>query len=580
MTNPIAIRLPRTLPEVTPDDPTTPIDESLNGQSWAITSWRPPFHREGVTPDPADYIVQERDLIVDTERQILRFGNGADYGGVPVATPFYIEEAPSIPNPVNLRTILTDRQVTRMLSGAGDGDTSAPARAAETLKFQNIANQGKSFSVPEPNTTYAVNTINLALGQTVQGCGQWQNAAVLYGGRFQFTGNGVDPVFAMGNGSGNPRHQTLMDLSAFNDGADVVFVDNAPNCLLQRIRLRTPGNACAVRARYAYRFAIRDSWIAGNDAIRCLDNINGLEIDHCTITGGSGGRAMQIGQSQAVRLTNNIIESSLEGVWIASTSDSGDGLCSGLTIADNYIEQSKTPFKLGTVFTVQGLDMSGNYISNASVAIISAREASIQFGRIRGGSIQDNAIYPHATEDVFRLQMDVVTGDFEDLSVVRNRVNGTPANTFQLMGTYAANASVKAVIGGQCHFDFMGSGDPIGTPHVNEWVSPVIDAAAGQPSSIWLQNSRKTLGGRIKSIDVIDHNGGTHAGTLIAIGRTGAATETVASTNMSSLTFSGGIAPLTVASTAVLDGFESLYQVTGAASQTAKFRIRIRYRAN
>lgn len=57
--------------------------------------------------------------------------------------------------PVPLKTVLLDRQLTRMLSGAGDGDTSTSARITETAKFQAMCDTGRSFEVPEPKDFFS-----------------------------------------------------------------------------------------------------------------------------------------------------------------------------------------------------------------------------------------------------------------------------------------------------------------------------------------------------------------------------------------------------------------------------------------
>lgn len=547
-----------------------------------MPKWKVPGYEPGQSQDPKNKVLAPREIVWDAERNFIRVGNGSDLGGVPLVSPYYREESASIPNPVNLRSILLDRQVSRMLAGAGDGEASEEARAEETRKFQAMADQGRSFSVPEPSVTFAVNTIRVALGQTIEGSGQYGSDQLSNGGKFQFSGNGVDPVFQVGNGSGSSRHQTLRDLSVINDGGQCIQIANAPNVLLDRIRALSSGGANTIVGTYSYRAAIRDSTVsavAGGTAIDFLDNVNGLTIDHTTVTGGSLGRAIRIGQSQAICLINNVIESSLEGIWISSTHDPGDGLCSGVILEGNYVEQCKTPFVLGIVFPIQGLKCSANYISNKE-GVISKREASIQFGRIFGGSIQDNVIYPHQNEYIFRVWLTVPTGDCEDLSVVRNRVNGKPAQIYQVAGDYAANSSVRATIGAECHFDFMGDGLPIGTPHIAEWISPIVDAAIGTPMLAWLPDRRKVLGGKIKSVEISDHNGGTHSGVAVAIGRATAPSENVDVPNMATLQTADGLVSLPLKAASIFDRSSSVYRVIGAQGQTAKFRIRIRYRAN
>lgn len=499
----------------------------------------------------------------------------------------------AIPNPVILRTIMLDAQVSRMLAGAGDGDTDPSAVTAETAKFQALIDQGRSFSVPEPDVTYTVNTLALAQGQTIEGCGQFGSPLDAAGGKFQFTGNGVDPVFRCGDGTGDPRQMTLRDLSVYNDGAACVDVSNAPNFIAERVRLRALDGANALQMALSYRAAIRDSHITasgGGTAIHALDKMNGLTIDNVTCTGGSAGRAMQIGQSQGIRLVSNIIESSREGIFIGATSDSGDGNCNGVLVAANYFEQVGEPLRLGTRFTLSGLECVSNFLSNGAASVITYRQAMIQFGRIRGGLIADNVLipvdassYPGADpEDLYWIWLESDTGGYENLSVVRNNVQGTPTNVFQFKGTYASSASVKSTVGGTCNFGFMGSGDPLGSDGPSEWISPVIDSSATTPASgllTWLPDSRIQMGGLIKSAEIIDYDGGTLTDVTLQIGRSANAGENVSLADMSALSFTNGRAALAPTAT-VLDGSDRTYRIVTAVGATGKFRIRIRYRAN
>jgi hypothetical protein len=497
-------------------------------------------------------------------------GKGVDLLGTVVSS--------SIPNPVVLRTILTDAQVSRMLAGAGDGDTDTAAVTAETAKFQAIVDQGRSFSLPEPADTYRVNQINVHLGQTIEGAGQFSGDALSAGGKFQFTGNGVDPVFAIGDGSGNPRHITLRDLSVTNVGAKAVYADNAPNLIVERCRLR---GAYGLDARFSYRMAVRDSFITGTTgAIRALNNCNGLTIENVTASGGTGGRAIQVGQSQGIRIVSNIVESSLHGIWISATNDTGEGQCNGVVVQGNYVEQCSTPFIFGKQFRVIGLDCSGNYIGNNNTSVIAAREAAIQFGRIVGGRIHNNSIWLlNGGEDVFWIWLEDATGGFSALSVRGNSLTNTPANVWLPKGTYAANASVLAAVGGQCNFQFMGSGDPLGSDDVIEWISPMIDSSATVGPKTWLPDARIQMGGRIASAEVIDCDSGVLTGVVLQVGTSATAGQNVSVADMSALSFTNGRAALTMTS-ALFDGADRTYRVVTAVGATGKFRIRIRYRAN
>jgi hypothetical protein len=283
-------------------------------------------------------------------------------------------------------------------------------------------------------------------------------------------------------------------------------------------------------------------------------------------------------------IIGNIIEVSSGGIWVSSTSAAlPDGNCNGVTISNNYFEQVTSPLKLGTISTVLGLECTSNYISNSASVNNAAREASIQFGRVLGGLIADNVIYPlTAVEDIFWVWLESPSGGFDSLTVTRNYVNtigGAPLNTYLLKGAQAASASVKQQVSGLCNFQFMGT-NPIGTDHVQEWLSPNIDASVSVTQTAWLQDGQINMGGTIKSIDIVDYNGGVLTNAQLHIGRTASVGENVAYTNMATLTFTQGIAPVTLASTVILDGSDRTWRIITTGGVTAKFRIRIRYRAN
>lgn len=508
-------------------------------------------------------------------------GKGVDFLGKVVS--------PDIPYPVVLRTILTDMQVSRMLSGAGDGDTTPAAVTAETAKFQAVADQGRSFSVPQPNTTFAVNTINLASGQTIQGAGQYSYPLTVYGGPFQFTGNGVDPVFVCGDGTGGNRQHTLLDLSVTNDGGDCVQVLTSPNFLMERCRIRGV-NARGIYLNYSWRTTLRSNWIGGAiAAIEAKDNINGLAIENNTVTGGTAGKAMDIGMSQSVRIVTNIIEASRDGIWLGSSNEAGNGNCNGILVASNYFEQVGTPLVLGKVFSIFGLKCHANFLSNTSAANLTYRQAMIQFGRLVGSSITDNVLYPvnktlfpaADDEDLFWIWLESASGGFDDATILRNKTAGTgaAANVYQFKGAFAANVSVKSAVGGACNFGFMGDGDPTGTDGPNEYVSPPIDPTV-TATYRWLYDDRMSMGGVIKSAELIDYDGGTLTNVQLSIGREASLTENFSTVDMGALTFTNGRSPLTLSTKILLDGSNRTFRILGDAAATGTFRLRIRFRAN
>ncbi len=516
--------------------------------------------------------------------------NGADLiGGITDA---------KIPYPVNVSKILLDIQVSRMLSGAGDGSPDLGDIAEETAKFQAVIDQGRSFSVPEPADTYRVNQLNLANGQMIVGSGMFSEGM----DKFQFTGNGIASVFKLGDGTGNKRRMTLRDLSVYNNGAGCIDIEHAPNCLIQSVRARCEGLAdpgATLFATYSWRFAVRDSNIdcsGGGTAIDLLDNMNGATIENVTMTGGSAGRAMRVGRSQGLRIVANITEVSKHGFHIAATSHALDGNCNGVLLAENYFEQVGTPLILGKVFSLYALECVANFLSNTSAEFLSYREAMIQFGRIRGGVIENNTLYPVDAvlypeadpEDLYWIWLEHASGGFNGLTVDRNEVVGSPTASHQFQGAWKDNLSVRATVGAACNFGFMGGTTRLGSDEPREWISPVINAATGTDGNIiaWLPKDLIKMGGKVVSAEIVDHDGGTHAGVLIQVGRllddgvTGSFNETVAAVDMSTLTFVFGRAALPLGIANIFNTYHGIYRITGAGGQTANFRLRLRYRAN
>ncbi|MEW4466301.1 hypothetical protein AB1K62_00535 [Parasphingorhabdus sp. JC815] len=513
---------------------------------------------------------------------IVRTGHDLD-------TPVSVD--PSLPNPVVLRKILLDAQVSRILSASGVGDTSEPARIAETAKFQALCDTGRSFSVPAPQDAYAVKTIRLADGQKIEGAGEFSHpisvANALRDTHFHFISSDPAPIFLLGDGTGLERRQSLIGVSAKNVGGPCVVMDNAPNWLLERSRFFSSGDTPAVKANLSYRAGVKGCFIAAGGpgagsntwALDLNNNINGCLIDGNTLTGGSGGGAARIGQSYDVALTHNIVESSLHGFWVASDNNLGAGVVNSLFANDNNFEQCSTPWKVGTVFAANAPVILGGFISNAQTYSVTARTACMQLGRIRGGLIKGMNFHPHPTEDLFWLWLNLPTTETHDLEMGAHFAHAAPNAVYALKGAYAANASVKAAVGGSCNFPFMGGGDPQGTNHIREFITPLLDASVDSGTQAWIPSAIKALGGEIYSAQVIDYDGGTFGTAAISAGRSAALNETF-NTALSALSFTNGVADIPISGPALLPGSDSIYRNLKDAAATAQYRMKFRYRIN
>lgn len=406
---------------------------------------------------------------------------------------------------------------------------------------------------------------------------------------YQFVGNGADPVFALGDGTGAVRQHTLTGVSVLNRGGICIDIQTAPNWLVEHCKLISQGDIPALRAILGYRAALRDCFIATGGrgagpnswAVDLRDNLNGLTVENNTITGGRSGKAMRVGRSQGVRVVSNIVESSRDGFWFASTSDPGDGNCNGLVVQGNYFEQVGSPLVFARHFSIFGLHCTGNIISGPQKKNVQPlRTASIQLGRIRNGLISNNSILPDATEDVYWIWMNQATGDIDGLDMPGDYIGGgSPNALYVLKGRFAANQSVKANIGGKNNFGFMGEDDPQGSQSVREFMTPVLDSTVDTGFQAWITDSAKQLGGRLASAELIDYNNGVFGKATLRAGRTANSSENF-DVALSQLAFTNGRVSVPLDSTAIFDGSDSIYRLVSDPSSAAKFRLRLRYRIN
>jgi hypothetical protein len=446
----------------------------------------------------------------------------------------------------------------------GDGVTD------DTVAIQAAVNTGKTVYIPEAPVNYLVSTITLLDEQTIYGDGKYAQGLL---------GDGTGPVIQCGNAVDvTDRQNSIKELRISNPNAgECVNVKNSPNFHINGCVLGSTG-ANAITLNFSWRATIKDCSISCSgayNAIDALDNVNGLIIDGCTITGGSAGRAIRIGMCQGVRVSNNIIESSLNGIWVASTSDTGDGNCNGVTIWNNYIEQSSTPIVLSKVFSVLGGVVKGNYIGNTNTSSFTTRTAAITHGRLRGVEITDNSIFLESggSEDLLNVYIEAATGDIENVLFARNYVQNTPANNIQKFGTYASNSSVNSGIGAESIYDFGFNQKTMGP---ETYISPRIYANQAYTDNEFVNSDDWVFGGRIDSVQIIDAEG-TLTGAQLSVGDSAGPNTNVNLTTLTALTFTRGVADCTVA-VSTMSGPYNRWRVT-AGTGTGSYRIKIVYRA-
>jgi len=397
-------------------------------------------------------------------------------------------------------------------------------------------------------------------------------------------GNGTDPIFAIG--LTNPeRELNFESLSMENDGADCLTAttaDNTPNISMRYCRVTALNGGNAIDLKLSFRAYFANNKISssgtGGVAFNAMDNVNGLTLLNNTITGGSAGTAVQIGQSQGLTIVNNIIESSLYGMYIASTTHVDDGNCNAVTIEGNYIEQCSTPLVLGTQFSILGASIKNNIVSNAGTSNISARTAILTIGRLRQAEISNNSwsVESGGSEDLIRLQMDHPTPNIA-FKYFDNRLANTPANNIVKQGTLASSGTVNAFIGQESYIDLDGDKPP----HKQEWISQKITGTETILNLPFWRRDDHEFGGRIDSAQIIDAQGTIDA-AQIRVGDGSGSQTNVTAVLMSALTFTHGIADLTLASD-TLDatvGEHNDIRVDGDAAATGTFRVKIRWRSH
>lgn len=460
------------------------------------------------------------------------------------------------PNTVNVR----------WFGAVGDGVTD------DTFAIQQALSTGRTIYFQEPTVGYKVSTIRPQRGQLLYGDGMYRNGII---------GNGTDTTIQVGNGVGTIRMISLFNLNITNDGAKCVDVNYSPNFDMTNCRVISK-QADTVKLYYSWRATIKNCYInceGSYTAISCLNNVNGLVINGNTLSGGRYGRALNVGESQSVSITNNIIEGSYHGIWVSS--DTGSGNCNGVNICNNYIEQSSTPIVIGTKYSVIGVTCSNNFISNMNTTIVADRTASITIGRIRGGQITDNSMIVHSTEDLYHIYLPFSDTNCQQLTVARNYYYGsTPANLFRLFGDYAANTSVLRMLGSNNDFNFANNFKGYNSSEIREYVTGNITANVGIPVTSWIDYTKLIFGGKIFDVSVIDKQGDVTGATL-SIGRQSSITETVNQVDISTLTYTNGKADVAlVTESPTIYATESNNFRVQAGTGTGTFRIKIRYRVN
>ncbi len=239
---------------------------------------------------------------------------------------------------------------------------------------------------PAPPKGYLVASLNIHPGQTLVGPGM--RVATLVG-----NGKGV-----LINALSAPFF-SLEGINLFNKNFPAVKIDKSSNFNISQSYIvsdgRSVGGVNGIEITDSYRGIIERSMIGqigAGWAISAMNNSNSLSILANTISGGSGGNGIDVGQSQSVRIRENTMECDYGYAIRAGGNAQGSGRVFGLNLIGNYIEQATRPLGLGEMYEVGGAVITGNYIANNFNPITKYmhKEFGIALGRVTNATITGN----------------------------------------------------------------------------------------------------------------------------------------------------------------------------------------------
>lgn len=439
---------------------------------------------------------------------------------------------------------------------AARGDTSVP----------------RTVFVGEPATSYRVANYQMGAGGVLKGHGKEVS---------KIQGNGADPVILFGDGvDAQLRDNEMYDVRVENDGASCVVGRTSPNWKIRRCYIRSTsgdGTFNTVDFELSVRgdFSNNEGGISGSGwGLALRDNCNGQTVHHNQWSGGSAGGAITAGICQGLSVKWNIIESGKDGIYVSSLSGAGEGICTGVEIDNNYLEQVTNPIVMATVFIIRGWSVKNNTIGNSRQTIISSRDATFKLGRLQSGTLKDNkvALADDGSENLFEIVIDQANDIFDNV-FKKGSVSGTPSNEIIFSGAFGSSLSARRNLGGQSFFDFLGR---LSSEDAKSYTSPLFTANVASPNLTWMHPSIPVLGGQIISIEVIEKQGDL-SGASLEVGNSGDV-DAAALVDFDSVTFADGFFDATILTNNVWSGSttNTLRNVAGTGGGT--YRVVIRYR--
>ncbi len=452
-----------------------------------------------------------------------------------------------------------------MFGAVGDGATHDTDAVNAAITF--VDSQGGDVRLVSPDG-YKVSTVQMIAGCTIIGSGH--NVPGLIG-------DGTGPtVKAGGYVAGNPptitnhdiRGITLRHLRISNEGGTAVQLYSSPDWLIHGCHISAI-DAPALDIAYSYRGACYTSVITSSGtyyAVSILDNCNGVVVEGNTITGGSLGGGVNLGQSQSVAIRNNVFEiCGLYGIRVAHDS----GQCYALDLTGNYFEAVARPFGLGLLFRVTSVDISGTYSSQTGSNIPPVVFAEL--GRVSGLTMMGGGLLNTSGSDIplFSLHSPGYPGtagltpspDGIDVSLTNVRghkpVIDTTDINMTLMNDFAGTSDISVN-----HERIVG--------REQVWTSPMLTANVASSSLRAIVPTE--FGGRLVKVEIFDKSG--TCACIVDIGYSGGSTET-ATFDPETLIYDYGFADATAEVSIKNIRAEGLIVRNRAGTGTGTFRIRV-----
>ncbi len=442
----------------------------------------------------------------------------------------------------------TATKLYNVMTGFGaKGDGVTDDTAAIQAAINAVPSGGGIVLFPNPAVFYKAANLQLKSNITLIGQCSSKNDSTSLG----LKGDGVNPVFKTGTypgGDGNlNRNISIYNLYIENTAVPAIQLYYSNNFTMRDCVVKTTiGNA--ILGRYSYRLRFENNFIStggiGSDientfAISMMDNCNGLVIEGNTITGGSAGSGVDIGNSQNVAVNHNILESITTGYGIRIAGNSGaySGTVNGFELRNNYLEQVKKPFSIGEYFLAVGGSVVANFINNGAIAV--AGTYCFGLGRCLGVTVSNNQYYKKATEAFIRFSY-FAGGEanyFTD-GVIEKNYTSENTNNYTWDTTFsAANQALSGLVFGSSRISFMSNpgytikSAPTGITKTIVTRTFTANVAVGSTAMI----PKTTEGGVLDNIELIDAQGSLGACTL-NIGTVTSFSELVAGLSLATLT--------------------------------------------